>query len=115
MLKSAVRFSCLALILLGFSDCSGQTALPLRASEVLALEVGEALSDNIAYDIATRGLSFHADSQFLELLKTAGAAVVAAVRAGKVLATNQSPPNKELLKQIMNAAVLLKTSAMTRR
>lgn len=67
MPKFAVSCSLSALItLLGLSlNLAAQTSRkPLRASEVIALEAGGAMQENVAHDVATRGLNFHPDDDF---------------------------------------------------
>ena len=85
------------------------TPRPLRASQVMALEAGKALQSNLAHDIRERGLSFTPDEEFLQLMVRAGADanVVAALKAAKVDAVGQVKPDKELLQQLSDAAVLL--------
>jgi tetratricopeptide (TPR) repeat protein len=87
-----------------------QTATrPLRASEVMALEGGGALQGNIAHDIAVRGIDFHPDSDFLALMTKAGAdaSVLAALKTAKV-AEGPAQPDKQLLQQLCDAAVMMK-------
>ena len=112
MPKFAVRCSLSALItLLGLSlNLAAQTSpKPLRASEVIALEAGGAMQENVAHDVATRGLNFHPDDDFLGQLKKAGAdeGVLAAVKAAKVSA-GDAKPDKELLQQLASASLLIK-------
>lgn len=101
-------------VLVSLFGCSlglaAQTSLkPLRASEVMALEAGGALQENVVHHIAARGLNFHPDDDFLALLKTTGAdaTVLAALKTAKVSA-DDSKPERELLLQLSNAGVLLK-------
>ena len=54
-------FSALVLLGLSVSAVSQTSPRPLRASEVLALEVGGALPANVAHNIGARGLNFHPD------------------------------------------------------
>src|SRR5215472_15075816 len=91
---------------LAFADA---TPRPLRASQVMALEAGKALQSNIAHDIRERGLSFSPDEEFLQLMVRAGADanVVAALKAAKVDAAGEVKPDKQLLQQLSDAALLL--------
>jgi tetratricopeptide (TPR) repeat protein len=81
---------------------------PLRASQVMALEAGKALQSNLAQDIRERGLSFSPDEEFLQLVVRAGADpnVVAALKAAKVDTAGEVKPDKQLLQQLSDAAVL---------
>jgi tetratricopeptide (TPR) repeat protein len=85
------------------------TLRPLRASEVMALQAGGALPANIVHHIVTRGINFHPEEQYLAQLKRAGAdaSVLAAVKTAKVSASGDVQPDKELLQQISEAAVLI--------
>lgn len=82
----------------------------LRASEVMAIEAGGALQENIAHDIATHGLNFHPDDAFLALMKRAGAdtVVIAALKRATVTDPNAGKPDMELLGKLSDAAVLMK-------
>ncbi len=96
--------------LLGISrDITAQTSSkPLRASEVMALEAGGALQDNVAYQVGSRGLNFRPDDDYLVLLKAAGADanVLAAVKAAK--GSGDAKPDKELVQEISRAGSLIK-------
>jgi len=113
MSKCVTSRCAFALVLLSFSLSSGalaQTATkPLRASEVMALEAGGALPANLAHDIAVRGINFHPDSDFLALMARAGAdaSVTAALKTAKV-AEGAAQPDKLLLQQLCDAAVMMK-------
>ena len=50
---------------------SGQRTL--SKSELLALVAGEILSENVVFDIHSRGLAFVPDASYKSLLKSAGA------------------------------------------
>lgn len=87
-----------------------QTALsPLSASEVLALQVGAALPDNIAHDVRARGLKFAPDEQFLAALKRAGAtpAVLTAVRAIAPSAGARDAIDQDLVNGLLEASDLM--------
>src|ERR1700735_4903043 len=105
MSKFAVRRSFFALLLVllsGFSlNVAAQAPKPLRAGEVLALEVGGAMQANVVHHVAARGLNFQPDEDFLSLLKKAGAdaTVLTAVKNAKVSA-DAVKPEKELLGQL---------------
>lgn len=83
---------------------------PLRASVVMALQAGGALPANIAYDIGTRGLNFQPDGDFLALMtKTAAdASVIAALKSAKVNDEGAAKPDMDLLRQLADAAALMK-------
>ena len=85
------------------------TPRPLRASQVMALEAGKALSSNLVHDIRERGLSFTPDEEFLQLMVRAGADanVLSALKAAKVDSAGEVKPDKQLLQQLSDAAVLL--------
>jgi hypothetical protein len=113
MLNSTVRFSFSALVLLGLSIgvVSQTSPKPLRASEVLALEAGAVLPANVAHEIGVRGLNFHPDEDLRALLKTSGAdaAVMTALHSAKITApASDGKPDKELLKQLSSALVLMR-------
>jgi hypothetical protein len=71
--SSVAILAAFSFLLLLASDATAQTApRPLRASEVIAIQAGGALPANVAHDIATRGLNFHPDDEFLALMTKAG-------------------------------------------
>jgi len=130
MSNSAVRFSfsarripglCLATLFLSVivlnllfltpGAAAQDSPKPLRASEVLALQAGGALPANLTHDIGARGLSFHPDSEFLTQMKKAGARamVLAALNSATATADGDAKPDKELLEQLSDAAVLMKS------
>ena len=113
MPNSAVRFSFSALVVLGmFLNAASQTPpKAMRASEVIALQAGGVLPESVAHDIAVRGLNFQPDEDFRTLMKTTGAdaTVLAALKAAKVTApASDGKPDKELLKQLSTALVLIR-------
>jgi len=83
---------------------------PLRASEVMSIQAGGALAENIAHDIATRGINFHPDEEFLGLMTKAGAdlRVITALKAAKVSGDAAVKPDMELMRKLSTAAVLMK-------
>jgi tetratricopeptide (TPR) repeat protein len=89
---------------------SGKIPRPLRASEVMALQAGGALPTNVVYDIAARGLSFHPDADFMSLLAKAGVnpSVIAALKRARVNDQGGAKPETDLLRQLADAAVLMK-------
>ncbi len=110
-MKLAARCSLFFSALLFAFNLLAQTApRPLRASEVMALEAGGALQANIAHAIATRGLSFHPNDEFVSLVKKAGAdkAVLDSLKAAKVDASARPQPDQELLQQLSDVAVLMR-------
>jgi tetratricopeptide (TPR) repeat protein len=115
MSKCGFRSSLFAVIL---GICSSSISLisaaqtspkPLRASEVMALEVGGAMQANIAHDISERGLNFRPDEEFVALMKKAGAdgKIVDALKAAKVDAAAVKP-DAALLRQLCDASVLMR-------
>lgn len=124
MPKCASRWSLPVLILLSISSLLSSAAAqnpavnpdtptapkPLRASVVLALQAGGALPANVAYDIGTRGLNFHPDGDFLALMTKMGAdaSVIAAIKSAKVSDDGAAKPDMELLRQLADAAALMK-------
>ena len=109
----AARFSFSAVVFLGLSIgvVSQTPPRPLRASEVLALEAGGVLPANVAHEIGVRGLNFDPDEDYRALLKTAGAdaTVMAALNKAKVTApASDGKPDRELLKQLSSAVVLIR-------
>jgi tetratricopeptide (TPR) repeat protein len=95
----------------GQTPANVQTPRALRASEVMAIQAGGALPGNVAHDIATRGLTFHPDDEFLGLMTKTGAdaGVIAALKAAKVTDDGVAKPDKELLQKLSDAAVMMKS------
>jgi tetratricopeptide (TPR) repeat protein len=91
-------------------DGSGTALRPLRASEVMALEAGGALPANMVYDITARGLAFRPQADFMALMTKAGAdtSVIEALKATNVNDQGAAKPEMELLRQLADAAVLMK-------
>lgn len=123
MRKCAVRPLICALILLtSFSalrlfaqDPPIKTVEPkasrsLRASQVMALQAGGALPANMAYDITTRGLNFHPEGDFIELMTRAGAdaSLISVLKSAKVTDDGAVKPDMALLQQLADAATLMK-------
>lgn len=106
----------ICLSLFRVSSAAGQTSADasahraLRASEVMAVQAAGALPANIAHDIATRGISFLPNEEFLALMTKAGAdaGVIAALKAAKAGAEPVSKPDMELLAKLSDAAVLIR-------
>lgn len=89
----------------------GQNAQkPLRASQVMALQAGGGLPENVAHDIELRGLSFLPDDNFLGLMKKAGAdtKVLAALSKAKTTVFDKVTLDRQLLVPLSEAAVLMK-------
>jgi tetratricopeptide (TPR) repeat protein len=89
----------------------GQNAQkPLRASQVMALQAGGGLPENVAQDIELRALSFLPDDNFLGLMKKAGAdtKVLAALSKAKTTVFDKVTLDRELLVPLSEAAVLMK-------
>lgn len=112
MLRSAVRWSLsilLASFLFSLNSVAQTAAMPLRSSEVMALEGGGALQANIAHDISTRGLSFVPTDTFVVLMKKAGADdnVLQALKTAKVNTTSEVKPDQETLEQLSQAAAYM--------
>ncbi|HTS08761.1 MAG TPA: tetratricopeptide repeat protein [Candidatus Eisenbacteria bacterium] len=114
MSRIGVRLPVFVLVLLTStflrSAATQNSPRPLRASEVMAIEAGGALQENIAHDIATRGLNFHPDDAFLGLMKKAGAdgGVIAALKSARVDEHDSVKPDMELLGKLSDAAVLIR-------
>jgi len=114
MLRIGVRVPVLVLVLLTFTfllNAAGQNSQrQLRASEVMAIQAGGALPENVAHDIAARGLNFHPDEAFLALMKKAGAdaGVITALKNARVDEHDSVKPDMELLGKLSDAAVLMK-------
>jgi tetratricopeptide (TPR) repeat protein len=89
---------------------SGTIPRALPASEVMALQAGGVLPANMVYDIRARGLSFHPGADFMALMTKAGAdaSVLAALKAANVNDQGAAKPEMELLRQLADAAVLMK-------
>jgi tetratricopeptide (TPR) repeat protein len=79
----------------------------LRKSVVLALVVGDSLPENIVSEIQLRGISFTSDSNYMSLLKAAGAdpKILAALPTAKTTREEQPDPAAEsALFQLLTAA-----------
>jgi tetratricopeptide (TPR) repeat protein len=105
----------ITLVLLSFAlsrDVAAGEAEPLRASEVMALVAGEALSDNVAHELRIRGIRFHPDDAFRAELKVAGAdsTVLEALANAKFVAGEDDSvkPVGELVKRLSNAGGFLR-------
>ena len=93
---------------------SGQRTL--TKSELLALVAGEILSENVVFDIHTRGLAFVPDASYKSLLKSAGAddKVLAALDAAKTSPSGNTDTasDKELLQHLSHAGSLIKSNQL---
>jgi len=93
---------------------SGQRTL--SKSELLALVAGEILSENVAFDIHTRGLAFVPDASYKSLLKSAGAddKILAALDAAKTSPSGntETASDKELLQHLSHAGSLIKSNQL---
>ncbi len=87
MYKKITIFVIIALVVIACGSylVASTAPKPLRKSEILALISGAIISENVAYDIRSRGISFVPDDTFTKLLQVAGAdeAVFAAESRGK--------------------------------
>ena len=94
-------------VALGCYTVSAFPPRPLSKSDVLALVAGQVVSENIAFEIRSRGLAFTPDLAFSGLLKQAGAdsRVFAALNAAKVSSAGNSGSDEtpELLRHLTNA------------
>jgi tetratricopeptide (TPR) repeat protein len=113
MLKATVRCSVplfFFVIFVSFNMAAQTAPRPLRASEVMALEAGGALQENIAHDIATRGLNFQPNEDFVALLKKAGAdaSVLDALKSAQVSASGEAQPDHQVLVELGDAGALMK-------
>ncbi|MGO9086830.1 MAG: tetratricopeptide repeat protein [Candidatus Sulfotelmatobacter sp.] len=104
-----LSFVLLTFLFLSPGAAAQNSPKPLRASQVLALQAGGALPENLAHDIEVRGLSFHPDEEFVALMKKAGAGakVLSALSKAKMTAPEEVKPDHELLVQLSDAAVLM--------
>ena len=93
---------------------SGQRTL--SKSELLALVAGEILSENVVFDIHSRGLAFVPDASYKSLLKSAGAddKVLAALAAAKTVPSGntETSSDKELLQHLSHAGGLIKSGQL---
>ena len=93
---------------------SGQRTL--SKSELLALVAGEILSENIVFDIHTRGLAFVPDASYKSLLKSAGAddKVLAALDAAKTSPSGnaETASDKEILQHLSHAGSLINSNQL---
>jgi tetratricopeptide (TPR) repeat protein len=76
----------------------------------MALQAGGGWPANVVYDITARGLSFHPDADFMSLMTKAGAdaSVIEALKTTNVNDQGGAKPEMELLRQLADAAVLMK-------
>jgi hypothetical protein len=85
---------------------------PLRKTEVLALVAGVIVSENIAYDIRSRGIAFVPDENFTKLLQVAGAGetVFAALNSAKSDASAKPESGSDLavLRHLSHAGSLIR-------
>jgi len=114
-MPSFIRFFCLVLMSSAISCfLQAQTAQkPLTDSELMALVAGNALSENIVYQVTTRGLAFHPDAIYKTQLKSAGgdALVLSSVDKAKVVArarAEEGPSELEVITHLSNAGRLLR-------
>ena len=108
-----VRFLIVSVCLFGYSlNASSQASpRPLSASEVMALQAGGALPENLAYDINSRGLSFRLDQAYVAELRKAGAnnGVIAVLQNAKVLVSASNGQSEaDLLHRLAGAANFIK-------
>ncbi len=88
---------------------------PLTDSELLALVAGNALSENIVQEIASRGLVFRPDDHYRSWIQTAGAdaAVMAALGKAKITSSGQGASNDgakdQLLQHLATAGKLIRS------
>lgn len=85
---------------------------PVTDSELMALVAGNALSENIVYQVQTRGLAFHPDTIYKTQLKSAGAdaLLLGSLDKVKVVAHSQAeegPTELELITHLSNAGRML--------
>src|SRR5438105_14004870 len=110
MSNSAIRLSFVILVL-SLGAASQTSPRPISASQVLSLQAGGVLPENLVHEITSRGLSFQPDEDYLTQLQRAGASptLVAAVKRAKVtLLAGEGKPNKELLQQLSRAGAFIK-------
>src|SRR5438270_13554169 len=110
MSKSAIRLSFLVLVL-SLGAASQTSPNPISASQMLSLQEGAVLPENMVHEITWRGLSFRPSEDYLTQLQRAGAdsTVVAAVKRAKVtIVAGEAKPNKELLQQLSRAGAFIR-------
>jgi superkiller protein 3 len=86
---------------------------PLREAELLALVAGNALSENIVHEIASRGLAFRATDAYLAQLTDAGAGAPVLSALGKATLSvqpesSENKPSPALLQHLASAGKLLR-------
>jgi tetratricopeptide (TPR) repeat protein len=98
------------------ASCSVARSGPRRSlsqSELLALVAGGIISENVAFDIQSRGISFLPDASYKSLLKSAGAddKVFAALDSSKTKSTGnaEKASDPELLQRLSHAGSLIKS------
>jgi tetratricopeptide (TPR) repeat protein len=88
---------------------------PLTDTELMALVAGNALSENIVREIASRGLAFQPSDRYRSLLQTAGADTVLLAAAGnaKIVSSGQTETNSrtgdQLLQHLATAGKLVRS------
>ena len=113
-MPSFIRFMCLVVLSSTLLRVvQAQTAQkPVTDSELMALVAGNALSENIIYQMTTRGLAFHPDAIYKTQLKSAGAdaIVLGSLDKAKVETRSQAeegPTELELITHLSNAGRML--------
>ncbi len=116
-MRSAIHRYLAILLILGVympSASAQATRGPLTDSELMGLVAGNALSENIVHEIATRGLAFRLGDQYRSLLTTAGgdALVLAALKNAKISDRAERPEANrtgELLQHLATAGKLIRS------
>jgi len=112
---AAYFYRTLALILLisaSVSIATSQEKKPLTDAELLSLVAGNALPENIAHEIQSRGLGFRSSDTYRSLLTDAGAnsLIFAALDKAKTSNTsaNAATTSSELLQHLASAGKLIR-------
>lgn len=114
---TSLFFLLLAIFIFHPTTSSGAPAEPLRASELMALVAGDALSENIVHELSVSGISFRLDDAYRAQLKAAGAdnRVLSALDTARVVGTPSpaSESEKALLQHLSAAGSLVRATRYT--
>jgi tetratricopeptide (TPR) repeat protein len=97
---------------IAISTSANDTPRPLGANEIAALIVGDALPENIAKEIARKGIAFRPDDGYRSQLRTMGAdaSILAALDAAKIEAGAEAigKSDREAVQHYVNAVQAIK-------
>jgi tetratricopeptide (TPR) repeat protein len=98
MVSPIFRNSLIILLLLSWMTLAAaqEKVQPLKASVLVALVAGDALSENVVHEIEARGLAFRPSDEFRSQLTTAGAdsRILLALSKAKISESAAGPENK---------------------